>query len=950
MKAIFFILSFILCLISVKIAGQTVRKLTGTIVDTNKVAIAGALVTVIFEKDTLRTATNDQGSFNFSRIKSSQISLTIIAFGYKEFTSSYQFDDLKTLNLPQIILKNSGNMLKEVLVKAKPNPIRVMQDTVEYNVAAYQVFEGDNIADILKQFPGLEVDADYNVKTMGQELTKLRVNGKDFFTNNVKDFISKLPGLIVDKIQIIDDYGDEANFTGIKTGEPRKMLNIVTKPGMNRGKFGNLSLNGGTNDQIGSQGGINLWADSKQSGGNANYSTQNNGAGRGQNMHLSANHNDKMGKNGSVGINYSFGRNSNAFSNEQSVETSSTLGKLYNQSQSGGENSSINHNLGSNFSFNNKKLYMNGMFSLSLANTDNVNTSANNQMGFIKQDLRNQNSNISTSPRANLNLSVSKKIKNGRSFLSGNFGFSTNSNNSDQQIITNTLYYDKYTNILAKDSLLDRRIENNGNSQNFNAGFTLGMGLKKPKDTLASQSLNINYAISVAMSTNRFSTFVKNNLTHQSVFIDTLSTHTNSTSINQSLGLSYNYNNKKMRLSLGLSLRPTSQQTSYINLDRKIENNAFNYSPNINYGKTISKSKTVSINYSGSNNNPSPYQLQPVKNTQNLQNIIIGNPSLKPTFNHSISSNYNYVHNKSGMSAMGGLRFSVVQNEIVNNVIFIPDTLNSFKQETHFENVNGTYNLSGNYNVSMPIKKNKVSISYSGNIGFSNKAIFVNNGRRDNKGLNLSQGVRGNVMLKKFTLMAGLNYSLMTNNNYTIQNDFDNTSFNLGQFSGATFFRTSSYRADISSTLRLTKFNFTSNISYNQSVNNNQSVQDNFKKISTVSMSLSGSTTIRKSYRIGLNSSKTINTGYSLASSNPLLINANFSKAFLKSRALNVNVTANDLLNQGNNISRSMVGNSVIDRRTNQVSRLITFGLNYNLSRFGGNGQTFRVDADDVFH
>ena len=39
------------------------------------------------------------------------------------------------------------------------------------------------------------------------------------------------PADIIENIQIIDDYGDKANLTGIKEGEPEKVLNINIKKG-----------------------------------------------------------------------------------------------------------------------------------------------------------------------------------------------------------------------------------------------------------------------------------------------------------------------------------------------------------------------------------------------------------------------------------------------------------------------------------------------------------------------------------------------------------------------------------------------------------------------------------------------------------------------------------------------------------------------------------------------
>ncbi|WP_316785937.1 TonB-dependent receptor [Pedobacter frigiditerrae] len=940
-----FFLLLLLSLCTTTLLAQSNKRVSGFVNDTSKTAVSDAPVLLIMGSDTLRTTTDEEGYFSFTKIKSDSFSIKVELMGYQSFNKNYSFGKEKQLELKDIALKFSSNTLKEVVIKAKPNPIRIMQDTVEYNAAAYRVMEGDNVADLIKQFPGLEVDDEYNVKTMGKEMVKLRINGKDFFTNNIKDFIGKLPAGIVSKIQIIDDFGDEANFTGIKIGEPAKMLNIVTKPGMNKGKFGSLNINGGTNDQMGSGANINLWSDNKQSTAGLNYGTSNNGAGKTQNKGLVLSHNDKWGKNGNFGVNYNGGNNSSAFANEQSVETLNPLGTFYNNSSSNGENKNNNHNLNSNFNFNNKKIYLNGNIGASYNNGNNISSSINNQSGVIKQDNKNFNQSTNKSPRINASLNFSKILKNKRNSLSANVGISTSSNNSDRIINTNTLYYDKLTQVLEKDSVLNRNLITTGNSLNFNYGISFSLGLKKLKDSLARQSLNFNYNGSFGRSNSDVSTFVFDNLNNQARYVDTLSTQSSSVFINQLLGINYNFNNKKMRYNFGLNLRPTFMSSNYINLNRKINNNNLNYSPNINLSRTISKGKTVSVNYSGNNNSPTAYQLQPIRNTQNLQNIVVGNPNLKPSFSHNVSSSFNYVHTKSGVSVQTGLSFATTQNEIVNNVVLIPDTLNSLKQETRFENVNGTYNAGSNYVLNVPIKKNKFSISYGGNIGLSNRAVFINNIKSFNKGVNISQNINASFNLKKFGINANASYGFSSNNNSINANQFNDVALaNLGQITGANFFKTHNFRTGFNSSLRLKKLSVYANMNYNMSVNNSDFNNATNRNVRSLDMSLSAQATIKKSYRVGFNGSKRINSGYSLANTNPLLLNANLSKSFFKSQSLSLNINANDLLNQGNNLARYVSGNSIIDSRTNQITRVFTFGLSYNISNFGG--RNFRVDAD----
>lgn len=919
---------------------QSNKRVSGLVVDTGKTAINDANVMLIAGKDTLRTTTDREGYFSFSKIKSEEFSLKVTTVGYQEFTQHYSFGQKKHIDLANIELKLAKNMLKEIEVKAKPNPIRIMQDTIEYNAAAYQVLEGDNVADLLKQFPGLEIDKDYNVKTMGQEMVKLRVNGKDFFTSNVKDFISKLPAAIVAKIQVIDDFGDEANFTGIKIGEPKKMLNIVTKPGMDNGKFGSAGINAGTNDQIGTNANLNLWKGTKQSGGNLNYNTANNGAGKSQNARIGLSHSDRIGKNTGYGINYNYGRSDAAYTNEQAIETLNPLGTFYNKTSSSGENQNNNHNLNSNFNYNNKSIYLNGSVNASYRDAGNASLSLNNQSGVIRQDLKNVNQSSNQTPNLNVNINLSKNLKNKKNGLSANLGFSTSTTNSDQHISTNTLYYDKVTQVLEKDSLLTRNLITENKSQNLNLGVSFSLGLKKPKDSLARQSLNFSYNIAVGKSNSSVSTFVVDNLSSQPNYVDSLSTNYTSVFINQTLGVNYNYTNKKMRYNFGFNARPSLLTSDYINLHQKIKNNNLNYSPNINLSRTIAKGKTIAINYSGSNNSPSPYQLQPVRNTQNLQNIVIGNPNLKPSFNHNISSNYNYVNTKTGISAQTGLNFSTTQNEIVNNVLLVPDTLNSLKQETRFENTNGNYNVRTTYMINVPIKKNKYSISYSGNFGLSNRAIFVNNNKRFNKGINFYQQLRASITSKKTTTYANVNYTYSSNNNALNQGSIADV---LGQINGSTFYKTQNYVAAINSSLRLKGFTIEANVNYNLTTSNGDA-NNRFNNIQTLDLSLLLNATIGKTYHLGMNTAKRFNTGYALANTNPFIVNASLNKTFLKNRSLSLNINANDLLNQGNNLARYVSGNSIIDSRTNQATRVFTFGLSYNISKFGG--RNIRVDAD----
>lgn len=94
------------------------------------------------------------------------------------------------------------------------------------------------------------------------------------------------------------------------------------------------------------------------------------------------------------------------------------------------------------------------------------------------------------------------------------------------------------------------------------------------------------------------------------------------------------------------------------------------------------------------------------------------------------------------------------------------------------------------------------------------------------------------------------------------------------------------------------------------------------------------------------NASKRINSGYALANANPFLLGFSFSYSMLKNRNLKVTAGGSDLLAQGNLITRQVYGNSVIDSKSNVITRVFTLGVTYNISGFGAKGKHIRVDAD----
>lgn len=196
-------------------------------------------------KDSLKVTSQDNGNFRFSNLKADKYAIVVSFIGFDNYVKNL---DLSTssgdVNVDNIVLNPGSNMLGNITLESQK--IQIKEDTVSYVVDSTMYRKNDNVEAMLKNLPGVQVDKDGNVTAQGKQVTKVKVNGKEFFNGDVTTATRELNADMVDKIQIIDDYGDQASFTGIKDGDPSKTMNIQLKKDKNKGYFGNQTAGAGT--------------------------------------------------------------------------------------------------------------------------------------------------------------------------------------------------------------------------------------------------------------------------------------------------------------------------------------------------------------------------------------------------------------------------------------------------------------------------------------------------------------------------------------------------------------------------------------------------------------------------------------------------------------------------------------------------------------------------------
>src|SRR5690606_3169904 len=109
------------------------------------------------------------------------------------------------------------------------------------------------------KLPGVEVDREGNVKSQGEQVQKILVDGKEFFGNDPKLATKNLTADMIESIQVFDDMSEQAKFTKMDDGDRMKTINIRLKKDRNKGVFGRALVAYGDDNRYEGNASVNLF-------------------------------------------------------------------------------------------------------------------------------------------------------------------------------------------------------------------------------------------------------------------------------------------------------------------------------------------------------------------------------------------------------------------------------------------------------------------------------------------------------------------------------------------------------------------------------------------------------------------------------------------------------------------------------------------------------------------
>lgn len=776
---------------------QNTFSLQGTVLSDQQLGLDAATVFLSRVQDSTvvdYTITNTKGYFDLKVKKQNQaVDLVISMIGFEDFKK--RFDVVETsLDLGQIRLKAVATDLDELVIQAEVPPIRIKKDTLEFNASSFKVRPDSNVETLLKQLPGVEIDADKKITVNGKEVNQILVNGKPFFDADGQIALQNIPADLINKVQVTDTKTKKEEFTGKNSSSNNASINLTIDEAKNKGFFGKFMGGYGTDDRYESSGLLNYFKGKQKisllgSSNNINASGfsmdevfDNMGGGRSRRGAA------RGGRGSSSGLTRSnmFGLN---FSDEYFDQLQASGSYLYNTSDTENTNratrlnllpsgefttrsnsfsKSYNENQQGNFSFeyeidSTATLYvapkLSKVYNYSRSHAMEASEDASGQLLNSSNSLSDSRNN---SVNFNNSLRYSKKFKKRAHYFTASF---TNSNSKQDGYALSDSETIFFTNSTASDLRKQAK-----DTYSTSDSYHLDLEYSQPITDSLALVFNVDYNWNQAIDAKKVFDF--DGFTEDYTKLNVLETNTYKTEIRKlepKVGISLVKSKFMLDLESGVQIVDHNSNALF---DEALYSFSKKYlSPHLRgFARyTIAKGKSVYGNYNYNVQYPTGFQILDIEDVSNPLVTIRGNSNLKPSDTHVAFLSFNAYDfaSRSGFNVY--VNASFYNNQVVSSVVYDENK----KQHTTYENISGahSYSIGGNWSKSHKIQEHQLRYGVNMRLNHQKSLGFTDGLLYSSRGVQWSPGVYFNWDYGDYlTVMPSYNYTVYTTSydNYVV--------------------------------------------------------------------------------------------------------------------------------------------------------------------------------------
>lgn len=892
-------------------------------------------------------STNDQGGFRMTSVTNGNYQIGVSYVGFKKFSRNFTIKDA-SLNLGNIALGIDTRNLVGVVVEGLTERVKQNGDTTEFNAAAFKVNPDATAENLIEKMPGIVIQ-NGQVQAQGENVSRVLVDGREFFGDDPNAALKNLPAEMIERIQVYDQASDQAQFTGFLDGETSKTMNIITRVSMRNGEFGRVYAGAGTDDTYNAGASINLFRPKARTtflGQINNINIQNfstsdllgitagggrrgggrggrgggaggGGAAGGSRFANGGNaSNFQVGQQGGInetkafGVNYSYEDtkrikfSGSYFFNQSDNSSNESIFRQFtiaaNEGQTYSENSfspsrNINHRFSGQLEYkinDRNSIIMRPRFTLQ----DNSGSAIVDGTTFLGTDILNT---INTENTSDLGaFSFSNNLlwrhsfeKRGRTF-SINLNTGLNNNNGDSFLLSESEFF------VGAGRAIDLNQFSDQNQDGFN--MTVNATYTEPLADRSSILFTYRYGYQFNDSDRQTFDFNEGNGDYTDLNTPLSNTFENDYYTHQGT-IGYNLRGTKGTF----TLRATYQRAILDNdqtfpTPDNIDRNFTNFVPSINYRLRFGTGQSLSMNYRTSTNAPSVNQLQSVIDNTDPLDISSGNPELDQRYQHTATIRYNKVNSETSRTFFTLLSGTFSDSYIGNsttiasrgNTVVDGITLQPGARFSKPVNLTGYWNLRSFIAYGLPLGFIKSNLNFTGTLSFTQTPELINDELNNAKTPTMGLGIvlSSNISEKiDFTISSNSSFSTVSN---TLQSANDTDYFTQ------------------STRLRL-NWIFGSDFVFRSTVSHiaNSGLSDGFNQ-------------------------------------SFVLWNMELGKKLMKQKA-EIKLSIFDLLKQNQSITRAITGSYIEDNQTQILTQYFMLSFVYNIRSFG-QGQQLPVENDRI--
>ncbi|WP_196892673.1 TonB-dependent receptor domain-containing protein [Aureivirga marina] len=540
--------------------------------------------------------TNGKGKFSIDVPKGNYV-ITVEFISFK--TKTLNISEINsTIDLGVISLKEDGENLGEVEIRAERTTVEVKLDKKIYNVGKDLTVKGGTASDVLDNIPSVTVDVDGTVNLRGSDNVRILINGRPSGLVGLSstEALQQFPADAIERVEVITSPSARYDAEGTAG-----ILNIILRRGKGLGLNGSVTLNAGYPENF---------------GGNFNLSYKK----------------DKFNLFSNSGYTYRKSPGNSSVFQQNFVDNTlnSFLSEVRDYDR---ERKYLNTNFGIEYFLDDKTTITNSfLYRISDGNTlvtnDGKILTANREID--KLYIRSEDE-ISDRETIEYNFNFSRDFEKKGHKLTVDFQFDKTTEDESATILQRNIFDSEDEN--PNDD--DERTINNNDEKSFliQSDYVLPLGEVSQFEAGYKSELKSEITDYTLFLKNEDGEFVRDLLT-SNVLDYTENIHAFYTQFGSEFG--------KFSYLLGLRSEITDIKIKFEDDASGNANNATknysNFFPSVNLGYEFTESLSISLGYNRRLSRPRSWYLNPFPSRSSATNIFVGNIDLDPIFTHSFEA------------------------------------------------------------------------------------------------------------------------------------------------------------------------------------------------------------------------------------------------------------------------------------------------------------------------